>query len=182
MRNRLHRLVTVVAWLGAGTATTAIAFERFDLRIALTDSATPAGIYQMRPLGSFSHGELVAACLPSDVAHFAVSRGYLSVSPISECPEHAAPIGKLLLALSGDQVEIRPDFVAINGERFACSATAPRDSRGRDLPRMSAGEYRVPAGSVWLFGFNDPRSFDSRYFGPLPLSAISSVAVPLLTW
>lgn len=182
MRNRLHRLVAVGASLITATAATAIAFERWNLRIALTDSSTPAGIYQMRPLSSFSRGELVAACLPSDIAQFAVSRGYLPVSPISECPDHAAPIGKLLLALPGDQVEIRPDFVAINGESFAHSATVQRDGSGRSLPRMSAGQYQVPAGSVWLFGFNDPRSFDSRYYGPLPLSAISSVAVPLLTW
>ena len=136
----------------------------------------------MRPLSSLLRGELVAACLPSNVARFAVSRGYLSVSPISECPDHAAPVGKLLLALPGDQIEIRPDFVSINGQSFAHSATAQRDGSGRRLPRMSAGQYRVPAGSVWLFGFNDPRSFDSRYYGPLPLSAIRSVAVPLLTW
>jgi conjugative transfer signal peptidase TraF len=182
MRNRLHRLASLVAPVAVAAVATAIAFERFDLRIALTDSATPAGIYQMRPLSSFSRGELVAACLPAGIAHFAVSRAYLSVSPISECPDHAAPIGKLLLALPGDQVEIGPDFVAINGQRFAHSATLQRDSSGRTLPRMSAGPYRVPAGSLWLFGFNDPRSFDSRYYGPLPLSAIRSVAVPLLTW
>jgi conjugative transfer signal peptidase TraF len=182
MRSRLHRLASVVTPVAVAAVATAIAFERFDLRIALTDSATPAGIYQMRPLSSFSRGELVAACLPSDITHFAVSRGYLSVSPISECPDHAAPIGKLLLALPGDQVEIGPDFIAINGQRFAHSATAQRDGSGRRLPRTPAGEYRVPAGSVWLFGFNDPRSFDSRYYGPLPISAIRSVAVPLVTW
>jgi conjugative transfer signal peptidase TraF len=182
MRNRLHRLAEIVASLAATAVTMAFAFERFDLRIALTDSSTSAGIYQMRPATSLLRGELVAACLPSNVARFAVSRGYLSVSPISECPEQAAPVGKLLLALPGDEIEIRPDFVSINGESFAHSGTAQRDGSGRRLPRMSAGQYRVPAGSVWLFGFNDPRSFDSRYYGPLPLSAIRSVAVPLLTW
>src|SRR5271170_1111815 len=162
MTSRPHRPASVVTSVLVAAVATAIAFERFDLRIALTDSATPAGIYQMRPLSSFSRGELVAACLPSDIAHFAVSRGYLSVSPISECPDHAAPIGKLLLALPGDQVEIGPDFIAINGQRFARSATAQRDGSGRRLPRTPPGEYRVPAGSFWLFGFNDPRSFDSR--------------------
>jgi conjugative transfer signal peptidase TraF len=182
MKILLHRLAAIVAPVVVVTATTAIAFERFDLRIALTDSATPAGIYQMRPLSSLSRGELVAACLPSGIARFAISRDYLSVSPISECQERAAPIGKLVLALPGDEIEITPDFVSINGQRFAHSATVPNDSNGRRLPRVSAGEYRVQAGSAWLFGFNDANSFDSRYYGPLPLSAIKSVAVPLLTW
>jgi len=182
MTNRLHSLAAIVVSLAAATVTTAVVFERFDLRLALTDSSTPAGIYQMRPATSLSRGELVAACLPSNFARLAISRGYLSVSPISECPEHAASIGKLLLALPGDEVEIKPDFIAINGRRFTHSATASRDSRGRNLPHMPAGEYRVPADSTLLFGFYDPRSFDSRYYGPVPLSSIQSTAVPLLTW
>lgn len=182
MTNRLHRLAAIFASLAVATVMVAIVFECFDLRLAFTDSSTPAGIYQMRPAIRLSRGELVAACLPSDIARFAIARGYLSVSSFSDCPEHAAPIGKLLLALPGDEVEIKPDFVAINRQRFAHSATASRDSRGRNLPHVPAGEYRVPPGSIWLFGFNDSRSFDSRYYGAVPLSSIQSAAVPLLTW
>ena len=182
MTNRLHRLAAIFASLAVAIVVVAVVFERFDLRLALTDSSTPAGIYQMRPATRLSRGELVAACLPSDIARFAISRGYLSVSPLSDCPEHAAPIGKLLLALPGDDVEIKLDFIAINGHRFAHSATAPHDSEGRNLPRVPVGNFRVPPGSVWFFGFNDPRSFDSRYYGAVPLSSIQSTAIPLLTW
>jgi len=181
MTNRLHSLAAIVVSLVAATVTMAAIFERFDLRVALTDSSTPAGIYQMRP-ATLSRGELVAACLPSDIARLAISRGYLSVSLFSDCPEHAASIGKLLIALPGDEVEIRPDFIAINGHRFSHSATAQHDSEGRSLPRVPVGTFRVLPGSVWLFGFNDPRSFDSRYYGPVPLSSIQSAAIPLLTW
>jgi len=182
MTTRLHRLAGNFGWLAAATVTMAVAFQHFNLRVALTDSSAPAGIYQMRPASRLSRGELVAACLPSNIARFAISRGYLSVSPLSECPEHAAPIGKLLLALPGDEVEINPDFISINGQRFAHSATAVRDSGGRSLPRVPVGNFRVSPGSVWLFGFNDPRSFDSRYYGAVPLSSIQSAAIPLLTW
>jgi len=182
MTNRLHRLAAIFASLAVATVVVAIVFECFDLRLAFTDSSTPAGIYQMRPAIRLSRGELVAACLPSDIARFAIARGYLSVSPFSDCPEHAASIGKLLLALPGDEVEINPDFISINGQRFAHSATAVRDSGGRSLPRVPVGNFRVSPGSVWLFGFYDPRSFDSRYYGPVPLSSIQSTAVPLLTW
>ena len=153
MTNRFHRLAAVVVSLGAATAATAIAFEHFDLHIALTDSAAPPGIYQMRSHSRLSR-ELVAACLPSDIARLATSRGYLSVSPLSDCPELAAPIGKLVLALPGDELQIKPDFIVINGHRFARSATAVRDNRGRILRRMRAGQYRVPPGSVRLFGFS----------------------------
>lgn len=182
MTTRLHRLAGDFGWLAAAAVAMAVAFQHFNLRVALTDSSTPAGIYQMRPASRLSRGELVAACLPLNIASFAISRGYLAVSPLSDCSEHAAPIGKRVLALPGDEVEVAPASIAINGQRFANSATASRDSRGRNLPHMPAGEYRVPPGSIWLFGFNDSRSFDSRYYGPVPLSSIQSTAVPLLTW
>ena len=86
MTNRLHSLAAIVVSLAAAAVTTAVVFECFDLRLALTDSSTPAGIYQMRPAIRLSRGELVAACLPSDIARFAIARGYLSVSPLSDCP------------------------------------------------------------------------------------------------
>jgi len=40
----------------------------------------------------------------------------------------------------------------------------------------------VAAGQVWLFGFNDARSWDARYFGPVPLANLRGVLTPVVTW
>ena len=74
-------------------------------------------------------------------------------------------------ALPGDVVELEPDGVAVNGVTFPNSQTAARDSAGRPLAHVAWGVHRVSAGEVWLFGFHNARSWDARYFGPVPASA-----------
>jgi type IV secretory pathway protease TraF len=37
----------------------------------------------------------------------------------------------------------------------------------------------VPPGQVWLLSGHDSRSFDSRYFGPVPVANVQGVARPV---
>jgi type IV secretory pathway protease TraF len=85
-------------------------------------------------------------------------------------------------ALPGDELQIEPGFVAVDGVKFPNSQTAARDSAGRLLAHVLSGAYRVGAGEVWLFGFNNRRSWDARYFGPVPLANVRGVLRPLVTW
>ena len=98
------------------------------------------------------------------------------------CAGDAEPVGKIVGALPGDIVEIEPGWVAVNGVRFKRSAVAARDSAGRPLPHVAWGSHRVAAGQVWLFGFNDRRSWDSRYFGPVPLANVRGEIKPVVVW
>lgn len=58
-----------------------------------------------------------------------------------------------------------------------------QDSKGRELPLWTQGSYTLGA-AEWYMGSSaaNPKSFDSRYFGPVPESHIEGVARPLLTW
>jgi conjugative transfer signal peptidase TraF len=151
----------------------------YKLRITLTDSAAPAGIYRMDTSRAFVRGALVAACLPASVARTGLARGYLHPG---DCPAGAEPVAKLIGTLPGDEVDVARGRVAVDGMTFGDSRTAPRDSAGRLLPHVNWGVHRVGPGEVWLFGFNDPRSWDSRYFGPVPLAGVRGVLAPVLTW
>ncbi len=151
----------------------------FRLRITLTDSAAPAGIYRLATEIPVGRGALVAACLPAAIARTGLARGYLRPG---DCPAGAEPVAKVIGALPGDVVTIERGQVAINGTGFADSRTAARDSAGRALPHVAWGSRRVAPGQVWLFGFNDPRSWDARYFGPVPLEGVRGVLRPVLTW
>jgi len=71
--------------------------------------------------------------------------------------------------------------VTINGRRFANSASVERDSRGRPLSHVPWGVHHVNADEVWLFGFKDAHSWDSRYYGPRPLGAVQWEVTPVLT-
>jgi type IV secretory pathway protease TraF len=70
----------------------------------------------------------------------------------------------------------------VNGVRFRRSAVASHDSAGRPLPHIAWGTHRVPSGQVWLFGFNDRWSWDSRYFGPVPLANVRGEIKPVVVW
>ena len=121
----------------------------------------------------------MAACLPDAVARTGLKRGYLAEG---DCPAGAEPIAKVIGAMPGDVVELEPGGVAVNGMKFTNSRTAARDSAGRSLTHVLSGAYRVSASEVWLFGFNNIRSWDARYFGPVPLANVRGVLRPLGTW
>ena len=148
------------------------------LRITLTDSASAAGIYRVVD-GPLARGALVAACLPPVIAQQGMARGYLQRG---DCPAGAEPVAKVIGALPGDAVDVEPGAVTVNGTLFPDSQTARVDSHGRPLAHVLSGARRVGSGEVWLFGFNNVRSWDARYFGPVPLANVRGELKPLVTW
>jgi conjugative transfer signal peptidase TraF len=119
-------------------------------------------------------------CLPTALARFAFERGYLARG--AGCGDGIEPVGKRIGALAGDAIKVAPDYVAINERPLPNSASRTRDSRGRNVPHVVFGTYAVSGGEVWLFGEADPRSWDSRYFGPVPTSAVRAELKPVITW
>lgn len=169
--------------LGALLGAPILAFWLLGLRIAFTGSACPPGIYHataLRPGNALARGELVLACLPERLARFALARGYLTRG--AGCGDGIEPVGKRIGALAGDTVALAPDYVAVNGKPLPNSESRTRDSRGRPVPHVAFGTYPVRHGELWLFGEADPRSWDSRYFGAVPISAVRAELKPVITW
>jgi len=121
---------------------------------------------------------MVLACLPVDVAVFAKSRGYV---PNGGCPGAPAPIGKVVLAMAGDSVEVTAEGLVLNGRPVRNTRPLVVDAAGRSLRRFPDGTYVVGQDDVWLSSPYPKRSFDSRYFGPLPVSCIRSGVLRLWT-
>ena len=176
-----HRRRPILVLLGPAIAVALLVLlgRVFGLRISLTDSAAPAGIYRIVPGVSLERGELVGVCLPPSIALEGLARGYIQKG---DCPGGAEPVAKVIGALPGDVLEVLPSSVSADGKTFPDSTIAPRDSIGRPLPHVPWGRRQVAPGEVWLFGFNNRRSWDARYFGPVPLSAVRGVLQPILTW
>jgi conjugative transfer signal peptidase TraF len=170
--------IAAMAGFAVGLAVLIAGGKALGILVSNTDSAAPAGVYRIAG-NEIARGDLVAACLPIGVAREGLARGYLRAGG---CPGNAEPVDKMVGALPGDTVDIEPGWVAVNGRRFADSATASRDSAGRVLAHVAWGNRKVATNQVWLFGFNDPRSWDSRYFGPIPLSNIRGDLKPVITW
>lgn len=147
-------------------------------RLCFNSSASlPRGLYLLGDGGGARPGDLVLACPPAGFGRLAVARGYLGRGG---CPGGSRPLGKLLLAVAGDRLEVGAGAVALDGRRLAGTATLAADLEGRPLPRVAAGARRVADGEVWLVAAH-PRSLDSRYFGPIAVAEVLGRLVPLLT-
>lgn len=146
-----------------------------------TTPSEPEGVYVIT--GGLSRspaiGAYVAACPPlSPILRLGVARHYLAAGT---CPDGTVPLLKQVEAVHGDRVDVTAAGVIVNGRRLPNTAPVPRDQTGRPLPHYPFGRYRVKAGQVWLLSTYSPRSFDSRYFGPVPASSIVATVRPVWT-
>ena len=69
--------------------------------------------------------------------------------------------------------------LSLNGKATPGTVALPQDSKGRPLGRVPDGRYAVRPGEVWLISTYSPRSWDSRYIGPVPASTIVSALRPV---
>jgi conjugative transfer signal peptidase TraF len=165
-----RNLLLLCAAIGIAAAAAPAAW-RAPVRIAYNASASaPLGWYRIRAVASPQVGDYVLATLPRDAAGLAASRGYLPAG---------LPVLKQVAALAGQYVCAREDAIAIDG---AMSVHVLRSDRlGRPLPGWNQCR-RLINGELFLLNASNAASFDSRYFGPVPVSAVRGQAVPLWTW
>ena len=151
--------------------------ETTGLRVNATASM-PRGLWRVQAAATrIERGEVVSVCPPDSVAmREAARRGYI---PAGACPGGYEPLVKPVAAIAGDLVTVTAHGVAVNGEPVADTAQLEEDSAGRPLRPIPPGVYRVPPDAVWLLSGHDPRSFDSRYFGAVPVASIQGVAHPV---
>ncbi len=146
----------------------------FLVRVNVSPSL-PRGFYCRLPGRRLTAGTLVTLCLPPGAS--ALYRDHAR-APTGSCPDRLPPFLKAVAATGGDPVTFRPEGLRVAGELLPASAPRRLDSAGRVLPHFPYGTYRLPPGTVWLYA-PEPRSFDSRYFGPLPAAVVLYPVMPL---
>jgi conjugative transfer signal peptidase TraF len=132
-------------------------------------NSVPIGLYRVQPTARLTVTELVAVQPPDLLAAFLDLNGYLPVG---------VPMLKRVLALPGQTVcrnglKIAVDNVDVGEAR-------ERDGRNRPLPAWH-GCRVIADGNVFVMNWQSADSLDSRYFGPLPASAVIGRAVPVWT-
>ena len=101
-------------------------------------------------------------------------------APMRTCPDGFSPLIKPVVAWPGDLVSVSANAIRVNGRPLPNSAPIERDSKGQQLRPFAHGEYRVGPNELWVVSSFSTRSFDSRYFGPIPLRSVHSWLRPLL--
>jgi conjugative transfer signal peptidase TraF len=139
-------------------------------------SSYPLGIWRLEANRSISQGSLVLLC-PPDTPLFQAAKGF-GVLRAGGCPGGYAPLLKRLAAGPGDFVEVQEDGVSVNGRLISNSLPLQHDSQGQTLPRTEEKGW-VPDGEAWFLSDYNPRSFDSRYFGPVSMAQIQGTMVPV---
>lgn len=126
----------------------------------------PQWIHRLSPDPEPVRGAWVAVCLDGPVAATALDRGYVGRS--DDCPAGVEPILKRVWAVAGERVDLG---------RLPEPLTA--DAAGRPLEPWTGD--RVGPGEVWLRSIYDsPSTFDSKYYGPVPVGWVRWSAQPLL--
>lgn len=87
---------------------------------------------------------------------------------------------KRVVAVAGDQIDLRDGVVYLNGEAqnepYTLGKTTASLSNMAGSAHISY-PYTIPDGCVWVMGDNRTNSLDSRYFGAIPTTRISSHAL-----
>ena len=154
--------IAALAWSSMHTPVARIVYNPSD--------SVPPGWYRIGPPESLHVGSIVLVRLPADAAALAAQRGYL--------PEHV-PLLKRIGAMSPQQVCIEKHIVRIDG--ITVAGVHATDGRGRPLSAWPQCR-RLHGGELFLLSATNPASFDSRYFGPVAVSAVIGSAQPLWTW
>lgn len=173
MTGRLFGIVALVSTTVIGTAITA--GYHAGLRLNFTDSA-PHGLWFVKSsaLDGVKRGVLVEVCPPDlPVVRLMAERGYLA---IGDCQgAGVTTLLKPVSAVAGDTIQLdQGRGVIVNNVPLPNTAAMPA------IPGWPSGRYVVQPGEIWMFSSYSPGSFDSRYFGPVPLSLVKGLARPIV--
>jgi conjugative transfer signal peptidase TraF len=174
------RRVAVLAWgVGVGILLAGALAQAAGWRINTTASL-PRGLWRtVDNSGVVRVGDVVTFCPPLTAPiRLARERGYLGSGG---CSGNLEPMLKPVVALAGDRVAVTPLGVSVNGQVVPSSAPLAADSAGQPMPVLAVNEAIVPSGLVWVVSSHNPRSYDSRYLGPISTDSITAVLHPLWT-
>ena len=149
-------------WLFVGLCLllTGLLTHASGLRINPTPSL-PKGIYRLAPEhkpADLAKGDLVSFCLRGEFADMSKERGYLLAG---SCESGLRPLLKRLAGLPGDQIDA------------AALIIRTMDSQGRPMPSVLRSGV-IPTGMALVLADHEG-SFDSRYFGLVPLESLQRV-------
>lgn len=168
MTTRIRTLaVTIVAVaVLAGT----IVAQPYPMYIWNSSASLPVGLYRVRPAGNHYVTELVAVQPPEPLATYLNRNGHLPTG---------VPMLKRVLALPGQTVCRIGSTITVDG--IATGEARERDSRGRPLPVWEGCDV-VEGGKLFLMNWQAANSFDGRYFGMTPATAVIGRVLPVWTW
>jgi conjugative transfer signal peptidase TraF len=168
------RVPFVVMGLAAILVTLSVRlWKAYGPTLLINETASePLGVYRLveHPTSDFRRGMYVVFPVPTELHALVYGRHWM---------KNGIPFLKELLGVAGDRVCIVNHRLEINGRTIG--PVFESDSQGQPLPQIR-GCFEVPAGTFFAASQYLEKSFDARYFGPLPLSQLQGEARPVWTF
>jgi conjugative transfer signal peptidase TraF len=164
-----NRTLTIAIGAVAVLAGTIVA-KPFPIYIWNSSESVPLGLYRLRPASNYHVTELVAVQPPERLASYLDRNGYLPTG---------VPMLKRVLALAGQTVCRTEGTITVDG--IEMGEAREHDSRGRPLPVWQGCDV-VEDGKLFLMNWQAADSFDGRYFGMTPATAVIGRVLPVWTW
>lgn len=172
-KRRAGRRAALVLWgVAAVMVATITAGKIGGQRLNFTPSA-PVGLWRVIDSpNELRSGMIVSVCPPAAaVVDQMLDGGFLARG---SCPAGSMPLLKPVAAVAGDRVEIRSGAtVRVNGQDL------PNTAPVAGLAVPESGIHTVAPGTVWLFSSYHQHSFDSRYYGAVPIGNVLAQAIPV---
>ncbi len=177
----IKKAIRVALLLASAAVISTVAFCEFGLVFNFTHSA-PFGIYRQaaEPTLANRKNKPYAFFCP-DQRWPGLRNNPNTRRSLGTCPDGYAALLKPVVAWPGDVVTTSPAGVVVDGTPVPNSSPLTRDSLGRELHPYPYGTYEVPEGQIWAVSSYSSRSFDSRYFGPVPLRTVREWVRPFIT-
>ena len=163
------RMAIVLATLGSAVLELSGSGDGAPSCIWNVSESVPIGLYRLQPVERLSVTELVAIQPPEPLKTFLDLNGYLPIG---------VPMLKRILALPGQAVCRTGLTVAVDD--IEMGQARERDGRGRPL-RVWQGCLVLSGDEIFVMNWQSADSFDGRYFGPIPSSAVIGEAIPVWT-
>ena len=135
--------------------------------INITDSL-PVGLYLRMPQGDFQRGDYIVYEPSEEVRRMVADYGWGDGHHV---------FLKQVGAVAGEHYAIHEATHEFTIEGIYRGRIFDTDTQGHPLPKLR-GEFIVPDGHVLPVATN-PRSFDGRYTGTIPLACIKAKVIPL---
>ena len=170
--------LAVVGALAGGLAGWSLDRAGYTLTANLTPSV-PVGLYlsDANQQGA-ERGKLVTFHPHNAAAQYAYQRGWMK--PGSVYVKRVAAVARDMVC-ADKELTIRTQGVGETAAFVRVGEIAEADHDGQPLPHVLSGCSRVPEGHFLPVGDGVPNSYDGRYYGFVPVSAIEANLRPLWT-
>lgn len=165
---KLPHIFMMLAILLSSIILIVLLLKQIGVAINLT-SSMPRGVYWPVNRTQLQRGDFVAVCLPSMINQEGLQRHYLQRG---DCPGGAMPVIKQVIGIPGDDIELTRQGITINGT-FVSAPIRHHDHNFQAIRQWVKPSIFLNIQGVWLYGMNNPeRSWDSRYYGVVPVRQI----------